>query len=209
VRIKTALCLAPFLGAVLVSQAMAQSPVSKRSPWYFGFGVSLNDATIPSDSLVALTPPGATVGDIDDRFSGFQAYLGYAFSRYLAVEAGGGVIGSTSAAYSDGQIVKWDMSTFFIDAVGALPFAENWALIGRVGATVGETRLKFTNSTIVVTADQRDESEIDLKFGGGLQYSFTPDIGSRVEYARYKMPDPVGTDSVKVDSFTASVFFRF
>ncbi len=208
-KIKTALCLAPIVSAVLASQAMAQSPADQPpSPWYFGFALTRSDATIEPASLSALSG-GATVGDVDDRFNGFQIYLGYEFNRYLAIEAGGGRLGTTSAAYSNGQIVEYRMSVLFADAVGMWPLGEKWRLVGRVGATVGETRIGLENSVLVLSTDQKDETDVNFKFGGGAQYYLTPDIGWRVEYSRYKMPDPASRDDVKVDNLAASLFFRF
>lgn len=212
-KIHTALCLATFLGAVPVSQAMAQSMYDRditqpASPWYAGFGLSRSDASIESASLNAISG-GASVGDIDDRFNGFQAYLGYEFNRYLALEVGGGRIGTTTVGYSNGQSVQYRMSVFFADVLGIFPFGEKWALFGRAGAAVSQTRLGLINSLIVLTAEEKDDTDVKLKFGGGAQYYFTPGIGGRLEYARYKVADPLSNDAVKVDSLAASIFFRF
>jgi OOP family OmpA-OmpF porin len=207
VKIKTALCLAPVLSAALVSQALAQADVPQPlSPWYFGFGLSRSDATIKRSSLDTIS--GGETPDIDDRFNGFQAYVGYQYSRFLAIEVGGGRIGTSRIGFSpSGNSMEYRMSTFFADVVGIWPGGEKWALIARVGATIGETRIGVSN--LVLTSDQRDETDANVKFGVGGQYYFTPDVGARLEYLRYKMPDPVSNDNVKIDNMTGSIFFRF
>jgi hypothetical protein len=206
VNIKTALCFAPVLGAALASQALAQSDIPQpASPWYFGFGLSRSDATVERSSLDTIS--GGAIPDIDDRFNGFQVYVGYEYSRYLALEVGGGRIGTTRIGFDTGESAEYRMSTFFADLVGMWPGGENWALIARVGVTIGETRIAVSN--LPLSNDERDETDANIKLGVGAQRYFTPDVGGRIEYLRYKMPDPVSNDNVKVDNITASIFVRF
>jgi len=210
VKIKTALCLATFLGAVPVSQAMAQSMydtaiAQPSSPWYAGFGLSRSDATIERSSLDTIS--GGAIPDIDDRFNGFQVYVGYELSRFLAIEIGGGRIGTSKIGFSTGESMEYRMSTFFADVVGIWPASEKWALIGRVGVTIGETRIGVSNLSL--TNDQKDETDANFKLGVGAQYYFTPDVGGRVEVLHYRMPDPVSNDDVRINNLTASIFFRF
>lgn len=205
-KITTALCLAPVLSAAFVSQALAQADIPQPlSPWYFGFGLSRSDATVERSSLDTIS--GGAIPDIDDRFNGFQGYVGYQYSRFLAIEVGGGRIGTSRISFDTGETAEYRMSTFFADVVGIWPGGENWALIARVGATIGETRIGVSN--LPLTADQRDETDANIKFGVGAQRYFAPNVGGRIEYLRYKMPDPVSNDDVKIDNITASIFMRF
>jgi OmpA-OmpF porin, OOP family len=210
VNIKSLLSTVGFGAAMLAaSLAMAQAPaVDPLSPWYFGFGLTRSDGTPEQSSLTAVSG-GAAVGDIDDRFGGFKAYLGYEINRYLAVEVGGGRLGTLNVAYANGQQLEYRMTTFYGDLVGFWPGSDKWALLARIGASIGETRIGLENSPISLTSDQRDETDVDIKYGVGAQYYFTPEVGGRIEYERYKMPDPIGDGTVKVDNIAASIFIRF
>ena len=94
------------------------SSSTPSSPWYAGFGLSRSDATIERSSLDTIS--GGAIPDIDDRFNGFQAYIGYEYSRFLAIEIGGGRIGTSKIGFSTGQSMEYRMSTFFADPFSAL-----------------------------------------------------------------------------------------
>jgi hypothetical protein len=212
VNIKIALCLASLLSSVLVPQAMAQYAMDLSddsqppSPWYFGFGLSRSDATVEQSSLDTIS--GGALAEIDDRFNGFQFYVGRAFGRFLAFELGGGRIGNSSISFSNGESMEYTFSSVvFGDLVVVWPGSEKWALIVRVGATIGETRISVSN--LPLTNDQKDETDANIKFGVGAQYYFTRDAGGRLEVQHYTMPDPVSNDDVSINTLVGSIFFRF
>jgi opacity protein-like surface antigen len=229
VKTKTALCLATLVGALQVSQAMAQyieTSLEPASPWYAGFGLTGIDGSIPQQTIDAIDAlfsatlgSTGTVRDIDDRVAGWKLHLGYEFNRYLAVEVGGSSMGPTSVEYdfrsgfvSIGSVrMLYSLNVGYVDAVFKWPASETWTLFGRVGASAGESRVKFEGSplTLLVGSEESDETEVHPHFGGGAQYWITRDAAIRVEYERWKFPDPLSDDQVKVDSLSASLQFRF
>jgi opacity protein-like surface antigen len=76
---------------------------------------------------------------------------------------------------------------------------------------VGRTREQFDSPTVavVVTGGEQSETDTDVHFGAGAQYDITPNVALRVEYERWKLPDPLSTDELKVDSLGAAIQVRF
>lgn len=227
-KTRIAFCLVVLGGMLASLPALPQSLDARpTSPWYIGFGGLRSDATIPGESVDAIDTAGSvflgsttTLRTVDDRFAGWKLYLGYEFTPNIAVEFGGSSMGTTTVAYNflDATLVslgtlvmRYNLSTYFVDAVGSFPIGEQWKLFGRVGASVGRTRVQFDSPTVavVVTGGEQSETDTDIHFGAGAQYDVTPTVALRVEYERWKLPDPLSSDELKVDSLGAAIQVRF
>ncbi len=217
-----------------VQGAAAQDSAAKSgapaSPWYIGVGIGQTSASIPDDTvdtinaqLSAANASAFTVVDTDDKSTGVKLLVGYRFMRYFAVEGGYAVLGKSKvnmdfrstppvSALVGTFDMEYKMSATFIDAVGILPFAEQWSLIGRLGVAYGRTSASFNGSpfTLIGSSDDSSESKVREKFGAGVDYSPTPKFTVRAEWERYKMPDPLSDDDTfNADAATLSFLFRF
>jgi OOP family OmpA-OmpF porin len=226
VKTRFACCLVA-LGGVLASLPALAQPIETQpvSPWYIGFGGMRNDATIPGESVnavqTAVTPPGTALVEqtVDDRFSGWKLYIGYEFTPNIALEVGGSSMGTTTVAYdfldatfaSLGSLtMRYNVSAVFADAVGSFPIGHRWKVFGRVGASVGRTRVQLDSPSFSVTVLGEDtETGTDIHLGAGAQYDFNPSVALRLEYERWNLPDPLSSDEVKVDTLGASLQVRF
>lgn len=199
---------------------------SVETPWYFGLGLSRGDATLPRgtvDSIDALFSgtlgSDNTIRNVDERFNGSRVFLGYEFNRNLAIEAGLTRLGKTEVGYifrtgivTDGSLVmNYRMSALYVDAVGKFPIDPRWSLLGRIGVSAGQTRVGFDGDplTLLVPSRDADETDYKVKFGAGFEYNMTDVWTLRVEWDRWKMPDPLSSDDIKVDAAAASVLYRF
>jgi OmpA-OmpF porin, OOP family len=199
---------------------------SVATPWYIGLGISRGDATLPQgtvdgiDALFTATlGSDNTIRNVDERFNGSRVFLGYEFNRHFAIEAGLTRLGKTEVGYNfrtgintDGTLVmNYRMSALYIDAVGKFPIDPKWSLLGRVGVSVGQTRVGFNGEplTLLVPSRDRDATDSNVKFGAGFEYNFTEVLALRAEWDRWKMPDPLSRDDIKVDAFAASLLYRF
>jgi OmpA-OmpF porin, OOP family len=204
---------------------------SVATPWYVGLGISRGDATLPQgtvggiESLYAdaLVSGGANVDgivrDVDERFNGSRLFLGYQFNRNLAIEVGAARLGKSTVGYNfldgpvsvGGLIMTHRMSALYVDAVGKLPLDPSWSLIGRVGVSAGQTRVGFTGAplTLLLPSRDADQTDYNVKFGAGFEYNITEVLALRAEWDRWKMPDPLSRDDIKVDAFAASLLYRF
>jgi OOP family OmpA-OmpF porin len=200
---------------------------SVATPWYIGLGLSRGDATLPRgtvdgiDALFTSALPGTnnTIRNVDERFNGSRLFLGYEFNRHLAIEAGLTRLGKTEVGYLFRQditptgtvVMAYRMSALYVDAVGKFPIDPSWSLIGRLGVSAGQTRVGFTGEplTLLIPSRDADETDYKVKFGAGFEYNMTDVLTLRVEWDRWKMPDPLSRDDIKVDAAAASVLYRF
>ena len=203
------------------------NPSGPASPWYVGLGVGYSYANIPeqtidglNSSLLAVVPGAAfSVVSTDKRSTGTKLLLGYDFNRYFAVEGGYAYLGRTSANMdfraglsSVGTFdLDYKMSAWFADAVGMFPLGEKWSLVGRLGVSYNRVSTTANGNPITLLASNNDkvDNAVQPKFGAGLDYHFSPAFTGRLEWERYKMPDPLSDENFNVDAATLSVLFHF
>ncbi|MBI3529847.1 MAG: outer membrane beta-barrel protein [Betaproteobacteria bacterium] len=213
-----------------VQGAAAQDPAAKAggpaSPWYVGVGIGRTNASIPGQTIDSINATlsaanGATfsVIDKDKSSTGAKLLVGYSFNRNFAVEGGYAALGKSKVDMDfrsglnsvGGFNMDYKMSAAFIDAVGILPFAEKWSLIGRLGVAYDRTSANFNGSpiTLITSNDNKSESKFREKFGAGVDYNLNPAFTVRAEWEHYKFPDPFSDELFNVDAATLSLLFRF
>lgn len=154
----------------------------------------------------------------------FKTWLGYRFTRQLAVEAGYADLGRNSAGASaniEGESLSIKFASqhkaLFIDVVGTFPLTERLDLIARGGAARVRTkgtlglRLAAGEEGIAIRGRERF-SETVPKAGIGLEYALVGGLALRAEYERYfnvgdkrKLPGFEGD----IDVFSLGVNYRF
>jgi OmpA-OmpF porin, OOP family len=136
----------------------------------------------------------STVDGVDGSGHGVagKLYGGYGFTPSFALEAGAMRLGESRDASG-----KVKGSGAFLDAVGVVPVAKEWSLLGRVGAA----HARFNGPT-------GDSSGTGLKLGAGVQYQLTPTVALRGEYEQYRFRD-VFNSRAHVGQYTAGVKFNF
>jgi len=107
---------------------------------------------------------------------GGKLFVGTQLNPNLAVEAGYMNLGRTQNTNGTGTIYGG-----YVDAVGTLPVAPQWSLLGRAG--VAEAKLNTSTA---------DTSSAALKVGAGVQYDFSPKVAVRVEYEHYHFASAFG-----------------
>jgi len=191
--------------------AMAQD-----SGWYLGANAGQSRSKIDDAKITrGLLGAGFTVSSIDrqDRATGYKVFLGYEFSRYFAFEGGYFDLGTfdftaTTAPPGtlDGQIKLKGLN---FDAVLRVPMTERFSAFVRAGVNYAEAKNSFTGTgSVLVPNLDPSKREANAKFGGGLQYDFTPSFGMRFEWERYRIKDAV-QDKADVDLASAGLAVRF
>lgn len=120
---------------------------------------------------------GAGVGSAknDGREDSWKLYAGYQFNPTWGVEA----------AYTDlGKYRGADVESWSVAGTGTMPLNERWALIGKLGASANRPDAAGTSD------------HTDVLVGLGVGYSFTRNVGMRLEYEDFgKLTDAGGGDS--------------
>ena len=206
------------LAGIGTLMTLSAAPAAAQEGGYYYGGLSLgkSQAKIDEERITArLLASGLTTTGMskDERDTAFKLFGGYQFNRNFAVEAGYFNLGkfgftstTTPAGTLNGQI---KLQGFNLDLVGTLPLTENLSAIGRVGAQRASARDSFsgTGAVTVLNANPH-KSEVNYKFGAGLQYAFSPSLLMRAEAERYRINDAVGNHG-GVNLFSVSLVIPF
>jgi OOP family OmpA-OmpF porin len=95
-----------------------------------------------------------------------------------------------------------------LDLVGLMPLSEQFSVFGKVGAIYSQTRGQFSgHGPVIIDTFQTREREVNYKYGAGIQYDFTNNLGLRLEAERYRIDDSVGSRG-DIDLFSVGVVYR-
>lgn len=120
-----------------------------------------------------------------------KLFGGYQFTPNFSLEAGGADLG-----HIDERSGKVDAHGVYLDAVGAAPLNDHWALLGRIGVA----HMDFDTSA-------GDDSGSGLKLGAGVQYAISSNLALRGEWERYHTA--AFGDRPNVDQYTVGLRFGF
>ena len=201
---------------MLMAASAAPSFAQEGGYYYGGLSVGKSQARIDEERITAsLLASGLTTTGMskDQRDTAFKLFGGYQFNRNFGLEAGYFNLGkfgfsstTTPAGTLNGQIKLHGVN---LDLVGTLPLTDNLSAIGRIGAQRASARDSFsgTGAVAVLNANPR-KSEVNYKFGAGLQYAFSPSVLIRGEAERYRVNDAVGNHG-GVNLFSVSLIIPF
>ena len=196
--------------------AVAPGAAAGYSGWYGGFSIGQSRANIDQTRIAnGLLGAGFTATSIakDERDTGYKAFAGYQVNRNFAIEGGFfdlGKFGFTATTVPPGTLSgNIRLRGLNLDAVGMLPIADRFSVIGRAGLAYAEARDSFSGTgLVVVTNPNPTKRETNYKVGLGLQYDFNAALGMRLEAERYRVNDAVGNRG-DIDLFSLGLVYRF
>lgn len=199
-----------LLLATFANPLMAQTTTDYSSGWYMGGNIGLSTANIDEEKITQnLTNPSYTD---DENHLGYKLFGGYQFNKYFALEGGYFNLGkfdyalSTGTGTAEGNIKIMGVN---LDAVAILPITEKFSVFGRAGANYAQVKDSFsTTGSISITNTDPKKSDLNYKFGAGLQYALTDAVGIRLEAERYRINDAVGNMG-DIDLFSVGLTYRF
>lgn len=190
------LSLIGALVLALPSAAMAQGFTGADSGWYLGGGIGQSQIDVDlSDS-----EPGTT---LDDKGTSFRIFGGYQFNKHFGVELGYSDLGEAKGNEPGFGAFAFEAKAWDLVAVGTLPLANSFSLIGKLGFYKGD--IDFSGG-----GESLSESNTDLTYAIGAQYDFNKNLGVRAEWQQYKSMGKQETlGESDVDVFGISVLYRF
>ena len=150
---------------------------------YFGFGLG----NVSPDNSVY------------DSTMGWKLFGGHSVNRYLALEAGYISFGEMDGPVNPrGKIKTVSSSGFEFSTIGRYPFADKFAVFGKLGFLVWDSKWSNSGPTggLVTTGD------VDLFYGLGGRFDLSSSIGFLGTWARYSLDD-------EIDVLTASIVYSF
>ena len=157
------IAVAALLGATamtLSSGALAQR--AAETGWYVGGMVGSND-------------------DLDDEMA-WKISAGYQINRNLAVELGYTALGEVSVPGLSAEASAWELIGLY-----KFPVANKFSVYGLLGFAriEAEATASVTVPGVGTVSATADDSSIELTYGIGVQYDFTPNLGVRAQYQDY------------------------
>jgi OmpA-OmpF porin, OOP family len=220
--------VAAVLSCALLGATFAPLPVSAQPYWYAGgsVGQSAIDATSAEIEQGFLADDAFVVSGttLDDTDTGWKAYLGYRFNRFLAAEGGYADLGKASFATTivSAPAPFSALTPFpihatatargaFLSGLVHLPLTECFSLFAKAGAYRWEAKFTERIPPTGITRLSRTERKTDLNYGAGLQWQFTSRVGGRLEWERFKdVGRGIGArDGQDIEFISAGLFFRF
>jgi OOP family OmpA-OmpF porin len=211
--------LVKAVGALgLAGFAAVNSPVAvaEETGWYVGGGLGQTREGNHHPRITSqLAGAGLRTNSISDdsRDIGYKLFAGKKINKNFAIEGGyfnlgqfGFTANTTPAGSLTGNIKLQGLN---LDAVGILPITEKFSAFGRVGVQYHQARDTFTRTgAVTVSNPSPRKSEANYKVGLGVQYDFTPSLGMRGEWERYRINDAVGNRG-NIDALMVSLVYMF
>jgi len=192
-------CAAALTAAVMTVPASAG---------YFGLGVGKNKVQDWDDVGASLDDGSFSSQESEDSDTGFRVFGGFGGTDTISFEIGYSDFGeATFDAESDGSgfypagPISLQASTTGIDfgIAGRIPLSDAVAVVGRIGMLMWEAEF---DAQVSGGSGSESEDGNDIFFGGGLDFTFSPTVSLRGEFARYALDDN------DIDSLSLSLIFR-
>lgn len=201
---KQNLLAAALAGSLLVGGAAHADHPSEG--WYAGLEGQYNHYGLGSDFKNAATTPSGnltTAADFSKSAAGLGFFGGHKFSQNWAAEFGfnfsGKVKSKDMVVSGAGTTLEVKTHTFYADALGFLPVANDFNLVGSLGLGLAKSKSSVADGSIAtLTAAQRDSLEksktsLALRVGAGVEYNFDENISGRamVRYQHAGSSSPI------------------
>lgn len=186
--------LAALMAAFWLPGALAQAPGD--SGWYLGSGL------VPVKPRPALASPGEPRENAEPAY---QQFGGFRFTRHWSLDFG--YAGGNRPAAGDGSI-RANAWTFA--GTGHLPVTRSFSLLGRLGVAMPTEEFSLSAASGGASGMAADgvRYRVNMLWGFGGQYEFSPGIGLRLDYnSRYA--DDTGYSRERTDLWSINAVVRF
>jgi OOP family OmpA-OmpF porin len=181
--------------------------VAQDAGFYLGAGLGQAQAKDACDT----SGTTAVVSSCDDKDTAWRLFAGYQFNKYFALEGGyvdwgkSSFAGTLGATGFTGSAKAWGIDG---SALGLLPLADWFALLGRVGATYWDLKVEGAIPSLGLAGSASDTG-LSAHYGLGVQFLFAQHFGVRAEYTVYDSVGGDATGKTDIHMYGASVFYRF
>jgi OmpA-OmpF porin, OOP family len=188
--------IAGFMAASIATVGSAYAQAGQDRGWYLGGSIGQSSMDIEGCGGVV---------SCDDKDTAWRILGGYQINRNFAVELGFHQLGDASASFPGGR-VDFEANAIELVGIGAVPLANNFAVYAKAGFYRGET--EATGSNVAGPIDMK-ETNTDITYGVGVQYSFNPKFGIRAEWQRYPNMGGEEIGESDIDVLSIGVVVRF
>ena len=138
-------------------------------------GISFGQTDFNNNNLSGITP-----GTVDSTGNNFKIHLGFPITSNLGLEVGYMDLGKQSiTAGADNANAK--AKIYNVDLLGKIDVRDDVFIFGKAGFYWWGMH---SDKLVSGTTSTADDDGFKLKYGLGLQYNATPEIGLRLEWER-------------------------
>lgn len=189
--------LAALVAAFWLPGAFAQAPADNG--WYLGSGL------VPVKPRLLLAGPAIPGEPREAAEPGYQQFGGFRFTRNWSLDIG--YAGGNRLAAGDSSI---HANAWTFSGTGLLPITRSFSLQGRLGVAMPTAEFSLTSaaSTLSSLAGDSARNRMNMLWGVGGQYEFSPTVGLRMDYnSRYA--DDTGYTRARTDLWSINAVVRF
>jgi len=193
-----------LLAAVAFFGASAAQAEVEGSGAYFG--LSAGQTMLPDYCESA---SGLVVATCEDKDTGYKIFGGYKFHTNFAVEGAYvnfGTFPATGTFLGTPFSVESELTGFTAQAVGMVPLADRFTLMGRAGAIFWNSD---SSAQVFGLTGSDSESGADLALGIGGQFNFTRNFGLRADVDLYPKLGNDDTGEEDVTMVSVGLVFSF
>lgn len=177
--------------------ALAQ--VQPDSGWYLGSGL------IPLKPRPLIAGPANALEPYEATESAYGHFGGFRFTRNWSLDFG--YAGGNRQTNGDGSIQSkaWTFS-----GTGLLPITRTLSLQGRLGVAMPTAEFSMSSAAGALSSlgAEGTRSRMNMLWGVGGQYEFSPNVGLRLDYnSRYA--DDAGYQRARSDLWSVNAVVRF
>jgi|SRR4051812_26826614 opacity protein-like surface antigen len=184
----SSILLAGVAALLCVDVALAQS-VAPNTGFYLGASLGKSHARFKTSDFSSGDPTISESANTTD--TGYKAFVGWAFSRYIATELSYTSIGRYSYSYTAPGFgtskVHYDANAVALSALGTIPIGRDFSALLRLGVSANKAeRSELTGAFGTAPPVGATQKTRASPMGGiGLQYDLASNAALRLEFEYY------------------------
>src|SRR4051812_1809056 len=184
----SSILLAGVAALLCTDVALAQS-VAPHTGFYLGAGLGKSHARFNTPDFSTGDPTISESANTTD--TGYKAFVGWSFSRYIAAELSYTSVGRFSYSYTvpgfGTSSVHYDANAVALSALGAIPIGRDFSALLRLGVSANKVERSGLNGDFPPNPPVGNISKTRASpmAGVGLQYDIANNAALRLEFEYY------------------------
>ena len=177
------------LGALLCTDAALARSTGPQSGVHLGVGLGKSHVRFKTEDFTAGDPTIAEKADNID--TGYKAFIGWQFNRYIAAELAYARLGRYHYTYTNAAMqssnVSYDANAVALSGVFNIPVANDWSVLLRAGVSANQAERSSLSGSLTTTppVGTTQKTKASGMGGAGVQYDIARNASIRLEFEYY------------------------
>jgi len=175
--------------ALLCTDAALAQPTGPQTGVYLGIGLGKTHARFKTEDFTANNPTIAESADTVD--TGYKAFIGWQFNRYIAAELAYASLGRYKYSYTNtaGQSsnINYDANAVALSGVFNIPLSSDWSALLRLGVSANKAERSPLSGNLTTNppVGREEKTKASVMGGAGVQYDIARNASVRLEFEYY------------------------